>query len=90
VIDRRAEYFLESKPRALEHAMDVLSLVAECRAHLGQAHEAHCVNDWKRYLDSVAHINDGLTSIRHLVRAEAAYIEAADVIAPGQLSLLAA
>lgn len=89
-MDRRADYFLESKPRALERDMDVLSLVAECRKHLGHAHEAHCINDWKLYLDSVAHINDGLTSIRHLVKADAAYIEAAPVVAPGQLSLLAA
>ena len=84
--DRRAAHYVENKVTALDAWDDVDSLAAESRAHLERAHESHVLNDWNRYLHSVATINDRLIAIRRIARDRKGAIESAPSIPKNQLA----
>lgn len=86
-IDRRESYYAESKPRALDRLMDITAAADESRRHLERAHEAHCTNDWPRYLSAVDRINRGLVQIRSISREWAGFVEESPAIPSDQLIL---
>ena len=84
--DRRADHYVENKPRALDAWDDVDALAAESRGHLERAHTAKWTNDESGFLTAVTRINERLVAIRHIARDRKGAIESAPVVDKAQLA----
>lgn len=76
------------EPVALDAANDVLAAAQEGRQHLEVAHQAHCLDDWKGYLDAAARVDLCLREIRDTARRWAGDVMGAPVVSPDQMPLL--
>lgn len=81
------KYAVVPLSKSLDAWDDVDSLTAESRTHLERAHEAHVVNDWPKYLRSVAYINDRLIRIHWIAADEKARLADAPTVHPDQIAI---
>ena len=78
-IDRRADHFIESKPRALARVMDIEALAQAQHGDLERAHEAFWRNDATAFLHAITRANESRIAIRVITREWSGEIESAEV-----------
>lgn len=78
-LDRRADHFIESKPRALGPVMDIAAHAGSQRRDLEQMHEAFWNNDATTFLHALTRANEKRVAIRVIARQQAEHIESAAV-----------
>lgn len=77
--DRRAEHYLQAKPRALARVMDVEALAQQQHGDLERAHEAFWRNDATAFLHAITRANERRIAIRVITREWSGEIESAEV-----------
>ena len=85
--DRRADWYAESKPRAVNRDMDVVAICDHQYRQLERIHMAHWRDDSAVLLDALTKVNEDRIAIRVIACGDAEYVERQPTFDPNQLEV---